>query len=98
MRQPRLRPREREAAVARDHLAGDPRRLVASEPGDQPGRVLRRAPAAEREPAHLERRELGRGPARVGRARVDRVDADPARREVGGERAVSPWIAALLAA
>ena len=41
-----------------DDLAGDPGRLVGAEPGDQPGGVVGRAPAAGREP-----RPPARGPA-----------------------------------
>ena len=61
--------------------------LLRRQPRDQPRGVVGRAPAA---PRHRGRRlldDLLRRPAGVGRARVDGVDGDPARRQVVGQRA-----------
>ena len=83
----RVRPRviEKPPSLVRTWPVTQPASSLASQPTSARG-VLRRSPAAERQPPQLVAGQLGRRPAGVGRARVDRVDEDAARREVRGER------------
>lgn len=61
--------------------------IAGDKPGDDRGDVLRASPAAGREGGAQALVQLGRGPARVDRPRVQRVDGDAAPPEFVGERA-----------
>src|SRR4029453_18310897 len=62
-----------EPTLGVDDLAGDPGRVVGAEPGDQPGGVLGRAPAAGREQPGHPLDDLRAGVAGVGRGGGHRV-------------------------
>ncbi len=76
-----------EPAVRGEALAGDPARPVPGEERDDVGHLLRPAQASQRRPGDQRVGLLGRQdhPVRVGQARHDAVDADPARPELLGE-------------
>jgi hypothetical protein len=78
-----------------EDLPGDPAPDRRAEEGDQARAVLRTADPTERHLCLYPLAELGRDPTGVGRARVDGIDRDAQRRELGGCAQGQPFDRAL---